>query len=264
MYLEKIVTVKKREVAAAKEKYPMSELIAQAERLPPGRPFQACLSGSRGAIIAEIKRRSPSRGELLAGADAVQIAQLYESNGAAAISVLTDGEFFGGSGGDLMTVRDSVSLPLLRKDFIVDPYQIYESRILGADCVLLIADILDEESLAGFIARASYMGMDCLVEAHSRFSLGRAVNAGATLIGINNRDLKTFDVNIETTLELLPFIPPGVPVVSESGITSRREIDILVAAGVNAVLIGEALMTSDDIGATLAILRGKAKCHDGD
>jgi len=161
-----------------------------------------------------------------------------------------------------MRVRDAVSLPLLRKDFILDPYQIYESRILGADCILLIADILDEESLAGFIARCAYLGMDCLVEAHEQASLERALNAGATLVGINNRDLKTFQVTITTTLELLPFIPSSVTVVSESGIKDRQDMETLIAAGVHAVLIGETLMTAGDRGTTLRYLLGEENVHD--
>lgn len=264
MYLEKIVETKKREVAEAKERTPMREIIAQAENLPSLRPMLGPLSSQKGAIIAEIKRRSPSRGLLANGIDPANLARLYEDNGARAISVLTDREHFGGSIADLTAAKSAVSLPVLRKDFIIDPYQIYESRIIGADCVLLIADLLDEETLLSFIARSAYLGMECLVEVHSQDSLARALNCGASLIGINNRNLNTFAVNIKTTLELLPLIPAGVTVVSESGIKSRQDIEELTKAGVNAFLVGETLMKAADPAKKLRALLGKEREDGGD
>lgn len=257
MYLDKIIETKKREVQAAKARIPMSELIRMAENLPPTRSMVKCLSSQQGAIIAEIKRRSPSRGVLANGIDPASVARLYEENGAKAISVLTDEEHFGGSADDLIAARAAVKLPVLRKDFIIDPYQIYESRLIGADCILLLADLLDEETLLSFMARAAYLGMDCLVEVHSRSSLVKAINCGANFVGINNRNLKTFEVNTKTTLELLPFIPAGVTVVSESGIQSRKDIVALTQAGVHAFLIGEALMTAPDRAAALRAFLGE-------
>ncbi|MCX7981612.1 MAG: indole-3-glycerol phosphate synthase TrpC [Syntrophales bacterium] len=261
MYLEKIIETKKLEIAAAKERLSMNMLVEMAENLPPVRSMLSALSSGE-AIIAEIKRRSPSRGMLAPHVDVEKLASLYEKNGAKAISVLTDKEYFGGSLDDLSTSRKKVNLPVLRKDFIIDPYQIYESRLIGADCILLIADILSEESLSSFLARAAYLGIECLVEVHNRDSLDRALNCGANLIGINNRDLKTFEVDIKTTLELLPLVPKGITIVSESGIRTRKEIEELSKAGVKAFLIGETLMTAPDPGKILRTLLGK-KEEDG-
>jgi len=259
MYLKRIIEKKKQEVATAKDRNPLSYLVEAAEQLPAPKPFRGTLANQEGAIIAEIKRRSPSRGVLAEGINVPALAKIYASNGASALSVLTDREFFWGEAKDISLARSAVSLPILRKDFIIDPYQIYESRLMGADCILLIADVLDEESLSGFIARAAYLGMDCLVEVHELSSLKKALYCGANLIGINNRDLKTFEVDIKTTLELRPFIPEGITVVSESGIKDRQDIEELARAKINAFLVGEALVTAPDVGAKLRALLGREK-----
>ena len=257
MILDKIIAVKQREVAEAKEARPLGDLVASAEGLPPTRDFKKGLAENPCAIIAEIKRRSPSKGQIRADVDPIDIASLYERNGAAAVSVLTDQEFFGGNPADLANARSQISLPVLRKDFIIDPYQIYETRLMGADAVLLIADILDADTLAGFIARAAYLGIDCLVEVHTREALERAISAGAAIIGINNRNLDTFEVDLATSLELIPLVPKGTVVVSESAIRNRGDIEMLMQAGIHAFLVGETLMRSDDMGRTLRELQGR-------
>ncbi len=257
MILKNIIDQKEREVAQAKRERPMEELVRAVEKLPPARSLISALQGRGCAIIAEIKRRSPSKGEIRRHVDPPAIAALYEQNGAAAISVLTDRVFFGGSGEDLTVVRRVSSLPVLRKDFIVDPYQNYETRLLGADAVLLIADILDDDTLAGFLARAAYLGLDCLVEAHDLPALERAVAAGAQIVGINNRDLNTFSVNLETSIALRHHVPQDRMVVSESAIGGRSDIEYLLSAGISAFLVGETLMRADDIGEALRALLGK-------
>jgi indole-3-glycerol phosphate synthase len=257
MMLDKIINRKLQEVAEAKKLRPLDELVKAVEGLPPARDFKSRLAGSHCAIIAEIKRRSPSRGQIREDVDPAAIASIYERNGAAAVSVLTDKEFFAGSAADLVNVREAVTLPVLRKDFIIDPYQIYETRLLGADAMLLIADILEPEVLAGFMARAAFLGLDCLVEVHTREALERALAAGAGIIGINNRDLDTFQVDLKTSLNLMPFIPTGKIVVSESAIRSRKDIETLMASGIHAFLIGETLMKAGDIGQTMQELLGQ-------
>ena len=257
MILKNIIDQKEREVAQARRERPMEALVRAVEKLPPARSLKAALRGRDCAIIAEIKRRSPSKGQIRQNVDPPAIAVLYEQNGAAAISVLTDRVFFGGSVEDLLAVRRVTSLPVLRKDFIVDPYQIYETRLLGADAVLLIADILDDETLAGFLARAAYLGLDCLVEAHDRPALERAVAAGAQIVGINNRDLNTFSVDLETSIDLRPHVPPDRMVVSESAIGGRSDIERLLSAGISAFLVGETLMRADDMGEALRALLGR-------
>ncbi len=251
MMLDKIITVKLQEVAKARALRPLEELVKAVEGMPPTRNFKGRLAGKDCAVIAEIKRRSPSKGQIRAQVDPDAIARIYEANGAVAISVLTDKEFFDGSVSDLVQVRRSVALPVLRKEFIIDPYQIYETRLIGADAILLIADILEQEILAGFIARAAFLGLDCLVEVHTREALERALAAGAGIIGINNRNLDTFEVDLKTSLELVKEIPTDRIVVSESAIRNRGDIEILLSAGIHAFLIGETLMKSNDIGRTL-------------
>jgi indole-3-glycerol phosphate synthase len=257
MMLDKIIAVKQQEVAEAKKIRPMEELVKAAEGISSTRDFKGALTGRQCAIIAEIKRRSPSRGIIRENADPVTIAGIYEHHGAAAISVLTDHNFFSGATDDLVNVRASVSRPVLRKDFIIDPYQIYETRVMGADAMLLIADILEQDILAGFIARAAFLGLDCLVEVHTREALDRALAAGAMIIGINNRNLDTFQVDLQTSLDLMPLIPPDITVVSESAIGDRKDIETLMAADIHAFLIGEALMKASDIGQTMNNLMGK-------
>jgi indole-3-glycerol phosphate synthase len=257
MMLDKIIHRKQQEVAEAKTFRPLDELVKTVEGLPPTRDFKGSLAGSHCAIIAEIKRRSPSRGQIRENVDPVAIASIYERNGATAVSVLTDQNFFAGSAADLVNVRKAITLPVLRKDFIIDPYQIYETRLLGADAMLLIADILEPEVLTGFMARAAFLGLDCLVEVHTREALERALAAGAGIIGINNRNLDTFQVNLKISLKLMPFIPTGKIVVSESAIRSRKDIEILMASGIHAFLVGETLMKADEIGQALKGLLGR-------
>lgn len=255
--LDKIIAVKQQEVEEAKKIRPIEDLVKSADNMPPARDFRGALAGNPCAVIAEIKRSSPSKGSMRDQVDPVAIASQYARHGAAAISVLTDQSFFGGSADDLIQVRQAVTVPVLRKDFIIDPYQIYETRLMGADAMLLIADILEQETLAGFIARAAFLGLGCLVEVHSREALERALGAGAEIIGINNRDLDTFQVNLQTSLDMRPLIPEGKVVVSESAIRDRQDIETLMKAGIRAFLIGETLMKADNVGETLRSLMGQ-------
>ncbi len=251
MILDDIIAVKRREVAERKDAIPLSALETTISGMPPTRDFRKALAGGGCAIIAEVKRRSPSRGVIREDFDPVRIAGAYEENGAAAVSVLTDETFFGGSSGDLTAVKGAISLPVLRKEFIIDPWQIHETRAIGADALLLIAAILGENQLREFRELAASLGLASLVEIHNRRELEKALASGAEIIGINNRDLRSFTTDIATSLALAPLIPADRIIVSESGIHSRAEIETLVQAGIRAFLIGEALVASPDIGATL-------------
>jgi indole-3-glycerol phosphate synthase len=255
--LDDIIEVKRREVAKGKEKTPLSAQESAAAGMPPTRDFRAALSGEGTAIIAEVKRRSPSRGVIRSDFDPAGIARAYEENGAAAVSVLTDETFFGGTNGDLAAVKDAISLPVLRKEFIIDPWQIYEARAIGADAILLIAAILDELELREYREIAASLGLASLVEVHDRKEMEQALRAGAKIVGINNRDLKTFQTDIGTALGLAPLIPADRIVVGESGIRSRRDIEILMGAGIRAFLIGEALVGAPDIGVALKEFLGR-------
>ena len=257
MILDDIVEVKHREVAGRKIKTPLSALTTVIEGMPPTRDFQRALGGGNCAIIAEVKRRSPSRGIIQEDFDPVRIAGEYERHGAAAVSVLTDATFFGGSNKDLTAVKGAISLPVLRKEFIIDPWQIYETRAIGADALLLIAAILGENQLREYRELAASQGLASLVEVHDRPELEAALRAGAEIIGINNRDLKTFSTDIRTSLTLAPLVPSDRIVVSESGIRSRAEIETLMKAGVRAFLIGEALVAAPDRGAKLREFLGR-------
>jgi indole-3-glycerol phosphate synthase len=253
--LDKILEVKRAEVAALKKNqgFAMPDLSG----LPPSRDFLGALKGKSCAVIAEVKRKSPSKGLLREGLDPVKLASEYEQSGAAAISVLTDSQFFGGSTDDLRKVKASAGIPVLRKDFIIDPCQIHESRMIGADAVLLIARILDRGALREYIDMAKSLGMVALVEIHDRPDAEKAVAAGAEIIGINNRDLSSFVTDIRTTLGLLPFIPADRTVVSESGINTHEDIALLQDAGVRAFLIGEALVKAGDPGLKLREFLGR-------
>ena len=257
MILDDIVEVKRREVAERKQTTPLSALTAAIEGMPPTRDFRRAIGGGDCAIIAEVKRRSPSRGIIREDFDPVRIAGEYERHGAAAVSVLTDETFFGGSNADLTAVKGAISLPVLRKEFIIDPWQIYETRAIGADALLLIAAILGENQLREYRELAASLGLASLVEVHDRRSWKRPSRAGAEIIGINNRDLKTFTTDIGTSLALAPLVPADRIVVSESGIRSRAEIEILMKAGVRGFLIGEALVASPEIGTTLRDFLGR-------
>lgn len=211
----------------------------------------------RVTLLAEIKRASPSKGVIRDDVSPAEVAAIYQKNGAAAISVLTDAKFFRGHPEYLPLVRKNADLPLLRKDFIIDPLQIYEASMLGADAVLLIVSILNDSTLAKFIKLAGALNMECLVEVHTAEELKRALWAGAGIIGINNRNLKTFKTDTGTTLKLIEHInSDGAVTVSESGINSAEDVAVMKAAGVNAVLVGEALMRESDIGAKVRELVG--------
>ncbi|MBN1663624.1 MAG: indole-3-glycerol phosphate synthase TrpC [Deltaproteobacteria bacterium] len=242
--LNKIVRVKKTEVAQLQQNVPQYVLEKLIKDLPPPRSFWAAISGGNCSIIAEIKRKSPSRGELVHDFDPVRIASVYEQNGAAAVSVLTDAEFFGGDKRYLGAVKKAIGLPLLRKDFVIDAYQIYESRMIGADAVLLIAAILSIRQLTQYIRLTETLGLCPLVEVHNRAELKKALICNAKIIGINNRDLKTFITDVNTSLDLNALVPAGKIVVSESGIAGRDTIERLMQAGIHAFLIGESLMTA--------------------
>jgi len=252
--LDTILEKKNREVAELNRSIDFAGF--DLSQFPPTRDFRSALIAKPRAIIAEVKRKSPSRGVLREDFDPIMMASIYEKNGAAAVSVLTDREFFGGSDSDLVGIRREVGLPLLRKDFIIDASQIFESRMLGADAILLIARILDEGSLKSFLETAGSLGLSALVEVHDRADVGKALAAGAEIIGINNRDLATFSTDIRTTLDLLEVIPRGKIVVSESGINSRQDIELLASAGAHAFLIGEALVKEADPAAKLRELMG--------
>ena len=258
--LDEIVASKRREIAAVQERMPFHDLEKFVNLAPPVVPFRAALMSAPGvAVIAEVKKASPSAGVLRADFDPVAIARDYAGHGATCLSVLTDEPYFQGSIKHLLSVRRAVNRPLLRKDFVLDRYQIYEARAAGADAVLLIAECLPDDTLARVLAEVRALGMDALVELHDADQLPRVLDSGADLIGINNRDLRTFVTRVEHTLELMPQVPPDRCVVSESGIKSRADLDRLSATGVKAVLVGESLMRAPDVGAALtALLRGPA------
>jgi indole-3-glycerol phosphate synthase len=257
MILDDIIKVKRREVAQRKKSTPLAMLEAAAEGMPPTRDFRQAIAVSACVIIAEVKRRSPSRGVIREDFDPVLIAREYERYGAAAVSVLTDETFFGGSEADLTTVKGAILLPVLRKEFIIDPWQIYESRAIGADALLLIAAILGENELREYRDLAASIGLASLIEVHDRRELEMALGAGAEIIGINNRDLRTFTTDIKTSLALAPLVPANRIVVSESGFRSHTDIEILLQAGVRAFLIGEALVVAPDRGAKFEELLGR-------
>lgn len=256
MILDEIVAHKRQEVAARMAARPHRDMAAQAEGAPRPPAFRDALRGPGLAFIAEIKGASPSRGLIRSEVDPVVVARAYEAGGAAALSVLTDARYFQGSWEALRMVTLSTRLPVLCKEFVIDPYQIDEATAAGASAVLLITAILDGKQLRGFLDQARARGLDALVEVHTPDEVGVALDAGAQTIGINNRNLKTLQVNGETTARLRPMIPPGVVVVSESGIENRAQIEQMERIGVDAVLIGTSLMASPDPAAKLRELRG--------
>jgi len=256
--LERIIAHKRREVAAAKARRPLDELAAALGSAPPARGFAAALVGPGVSLIAEIKRRSPSAGEIRESFYPTRIARIYERHGAAAISVLTDERFFGGSLSILRRVRRAVGIPVLRKDFIIDRYQLYEARAAGADAVLLIAEVLRPGELAALLGEARELGLDCLVEAHGLRAVRKAVRAGARVVGINNRDLQTFRTDLTTTRRLARHVPEACVLVSESAIRTRADVEQVAMWGANAVLVGEALMRERRIGRAVDRLLGRA------
>jgi indole-3-glycerol phosphate synthase len=258
MILDEIIETKRREVAGRKALRPPSALEKMIAGMPPTRDFKAALIAGAGcAIIAEVKRRSPSRGLLRADFDPVRIAREYEHHGAVAVSVLTDETFFGGCDADLTAVKDAVTLPVLRKEFIIDPYQVCETRAIGADAILLIAAILTEGQLREYRDLAVSLALAALVEVRDREELEKALSADAEILGINNRDLKTFVTDIRTSADLAPLIPQDRIAISESGIRTRGEIETLLKAGIRAFLIGETLIAAPEIGPKLKELLGK-------
>jgi indole-3-glycerol phosphate synthase len=245
--LDKILGTKKREVDRHKKTVHLSCLMECIARRKAPLAFSSALKGDGIKLIAEVKKASPSKGILRPYFDPMALAKTYADNGAAAISVLTDAEYFQGSPEHLAAIRQTVNLPLLRKDFIYDEYQIYESAAYGADALLLIAAILEPKQLEKMMAVSRSLGLGCLVEIHNEDELKTALDSGAEVIGINNRNLNTFEVDINTTQRLLPFIPEDKIVVSESGISRREDVKMLKGWGVDAVLVGEALVTAKNI-----------------
>jgi indole-3-glycerol phosphate synthase len=255
--LDEIVDSKRREIAAAQRRMPLEELEAQALEAPPARDFRAAIAGPGPIrLIAEVKKASPSAGLIRADFDPIAIAQAYQDHGAACLSVLTDAPYFQGHLSYLARIRAAVVVPLLRKDFVIDEYQVVEARLAGADAVLLIAEILDDRELGQLLARCRALGMNALVELHDAENLPRALASGADLVGINNRDLRSFRTDLEHTLRLRERVPRGVTLVSESGIHSRADVARLEQHGVDAILVGESLMRAEDIGRAVERLLG--------
>jgi indole-3-glycerol phosphate synthase len=256
--LERIVETKRREVEGLRDR--VAELRAAAESADPARDFLGALSGGESvAVIAEIKRRSPGAGPIRPDLDPLQLAPTYEAGGAAALSVLTDRDYFGGSLEDLNTARGLVGIPVLRKDFLIDESQVYEARAAGADAILLIVRLLDDTRLRSFRLLAEELGMTALVEAHDGEEVDRGVLSGARLLGVNNRDLTTFETRLEVTLGLLDRIPSEVVLVSESGIRTLDDVRMLGEKGVDAVLVGESLLRQNDPGEGVTTLAGQLR-----
>lgn len=255
MILDEIVSDKRAEIERRRSRISLDEFRSRAENAPAARDFAAALTnGMNVALIAEIKAASPSRGEIRADVDPVHIARIFDRNGASAISVLTDRKYFRGEPNNLKAARVGADVPLLRKDFLIDEYQIYESRALQADAILLIVRLLDDMQLRDYRLLAESLGMAALVEIHDEQELERAIASDAQIIGINNRDLKDFSVDLATTERLAPLALNGAHsktsvIVSESGIFTRQDVERAARAGADAVLVGEALMRVEDIGA---------------
>ncbi len=258
--LDRIVARKREEVRDREARRPLDEVARAAARMPPPRGFTAALKAKVDAglpaVIAEIKKASPSKGVIREDFDPVAIARSYEAAGAACLSVLTDTDFFQGSDAFLEAARAAVALPVLRKDFIVEPYQVYETRALGADCLLLIVAALDRHDLARLKSLADELSLDVLIEVHDADELALALALAPAVIGINNRNLKTFETRLENTYALIPGIPQDVLVVTESGIHSAADVAAMRQRNVNAFLVGEAFMRAADPGAALRALFG--------
>jgi indole-3-glycerol phosphate synthase len=256
--LDRIVAVKRDEIAAALKLRPLAAVRAEAEAQHDTRGFESALrakvAAGQAAVIAEVKKASPSKGVLREHFVPADIAASYQRHGAACLSVLTDERFFQGHADYLRQARAACALPVLRKDFMVDPYQVFEARAMGADCILLIAACLDDEQMRDLEACAMALGMDVLVEVHDGAELERALQLKTPLLGINNRNLRSFEVTLDTTLGLLPRVPAGKLLVTESGILSRADVQRMRAADVHAFLVGEAFMRAPDPGEALAAL----------
>ena len=270
--LDTILRRKGEEVAERRKRVTEPELEARAAAMPPARGFAAALdarvAGGNAAVIAEVKKASPSKGVIRADFDPAAIARSYEAGGAACLSVLTDADFFQGSETFLQQARGACALPVLRKDFTVDPYQVVEARAIGADCILLIVAALDDARLHDLAAQAMALGMDVLVESHDAAELERALRVPAVagrapLMGVNNRDLRTFEVSLDTSIRLHATLPAGRRLVSESGIATPLDVRRLREAGIDAFLVGEAFMREDDPGAALRQLFSTALASTG-
>ena len=255
--LDEIVAYKRLFLAQQIDRLPFEQMAELADGAPdPPSFFEGLADGDDIAVISEIKKASPSKGLIRADFDPVGIAEIYESNGASALSVLTDEKFFQGSIDFLAQISNAVKLPILRKDFTIDPYQIYEARAMGAAAVLLIVSILTPKELEAYLALSQELGLDALVEVHTEEELVLALDAGAEIVGINNRNLKTFETRLETTFSFIDRMPDDILKVSESGIYTRDDVVKLRDAGADAVLVGESLMREADIGAKLRELVG--------
>jgi indole-3-glycerol phosphate synthase len=252
--LDRILEVKRGEIADAKARVSLSSLEKQAVAAGVVRDFVGALRAKKPAVIAEVKKASPSRGVLRENFDPAAIARSYERSGAACLSVLTDRQFFQGHPAHLAAARAACALPALRKDFVIEPYQVFESRAQGADCILLIAACLSVDAMKELERTAGALGMAVLVEVHDAAELEAALTLRTPLLGINNRNLKTFETRLETTLALLPRVPSDRIVVTESGILANADVERMRAAGVNAFLVGEAFMRATDPGAALSAL----------
>jgi indole-3-glycerol phosphate synthase len=253
--LEEIVAAKRDVVRRRRSEVPLSELVARAAAAPAPRDLLAALAQPGFSVIAEIKRRSPAKGDLRGELDPAAVARSYEQGGASALSVLTDEQYFRGSDADLVAARQAIRLPVLRKDFTIDPYQVYEARALGADAILLIVRALSGAQLTELLALADELSLTALVEVHDEAELDRAASVGAQLIGVNNRNLDTLAVDLQTSLRLRPRIPAGAIAISESGISTPEQAGELARAGYQGVLVGEALVTAGDPVAALRALR---------
>ena len=257
MILTKIVEAKKKEIEIAKEKLPLDKMQKQLTVLPSSRGFKQAISKEREiSLIAEIKKASPSSGLLRRDFDPVKIAQTYRAYGARAISILTDEKFFKGKLEYIDMVKREVYLPILRKDFIIDKYQIYESKLYGADAILLIADLLTRSELFQFLEICRNLAMDAVVEVHNEEDLNKALSVDSQIIGINNRNLHTFEVDLGVTSNLKRLIPEDKKIISESGIKTYEDVMFLKSLALDAVLIGEIFMRSDDIGSKVRELMG--------
>ncbi len=261
MILDKIADSTKIRVEDLKKKVPFDFVKSEALKLVNKSPFafEKVLKNGELTFICEIKKASPSKGLISENFPYIDIAKDYEAAGAGAISVLTEPKFFLGCDEYLKDVKKTVSIPVLRKDFTIDPYQIYEAALIGADCVLLICALLDTDTLKEYIKIADSLGLSCLVEAHDEAEVKSAIEAGSRIIGVNNRNLKTFEVDITNSVRLRKLVPQNISFVSESGIRNAQDISVLRQIGANAVLIGETLMRSGDTGAELAKLRGSGQ-----
>ena len=257
MILDEIARRRRQQLQREMAAVPLAAVKQAAREAAPPKDFADALKKNGLSVIAEVKKASPSKGLICPDFHPAEIAKRYQAAGADAVSVLTEEAYFQGSSKILKQVRAAVSLPILRKDFVLHPYQIYEARALGADAVLLIAALLDDNTLAELKNLADSLGMASLMEAHNEKELDRVLRAGASLIGINNRDLKTFCIDPDTTARLAKRVPAGCTLISESGITSRADMETAECSGADAVLIGEMLMRSDDPAATLRELRGE-------